>query len=196
MCTGYRKQSSHSYSAASVEVMDSKLRILLVAGALSASGCEYFSDVTIPSTDNTAPLTYAGVWRSGNYLATSLNSNPALNFQVSSLDDYYIFFGAGIDSGGTRRITISREVQRLCVNGSIAQQQTFTLTPIVRTQSGSPGNTVSNGIWDGPYMRLRDYASCNPGYTLSSVSYIWHTTSEDFAGNQTSHGWARARWSS
>lgn len=183
-------------AAASTVSMKLDVRALLTVTALAIAtpGCDYFYDVTVPVQDNTLPLAYAGVWRSGEYLATSLNSNPALNYKVASLDDYHLFFGAGIDSGGTERITIHREVRRVCTNGSIGQQQTFTLTPIVSTQSGQPGATVSNGIWDGPYMRLRDYASCNPGYSLASVSYDWHIVAEDFAGNTRSHGWARAYW--
>ncbi len=170
----------------------STLLLLLTLG--SAAGCDYFSDVVIPTFDFDPPTAMAGVYRSGQYLALSSNNGPALSYKVSSLDDYYLPFGAAIDDGGAKRLTVQGEFNRVCVQGNLAQSQSGLLLPIVSTQSGSAGSTVSNGIWDGPYLRLRNYATCNSGYTLSYVEYTWRVTAEDFGGNARTHGWAKIYW--
>lgn len=167
--------------------------LLLTLG--SSAGCDYFADVVITTFDFDPPTAITGVYRGGDYVALSTNNNgSALSYKVSSLDDYYLPFGAGIDSGGMKTMTMWPEFRRTCTNGNIGQTQTGTLATIVRTQSGSAGSTVSNGLWDGPVLRLRDYASCNSGFTLSSVEYMWTVTVQDFAGNTRSHGWARIYW--
>lgn len=170
----------------------SSMLLLLTVG--SSAGCDYFSDVVVPTFDFDPPIAMAGVYRGGQYLAVSNNNGTPLSYQVSSLDDYYIPFGAGIDDGGMKRMTMQPEFNRVCTRGTLGQSQSGLLVPIVRTQSGSAGATVSNGLWDGPVLRLRDYAQCNPGFTLSYVEYTWRVTAEDFGGNSTSHGWARIYW--
>jgi hypothetical protein len=164
--------------------------------ALTAlAGCEYFYEVTVPAVDDTPPLAYAAVWRSGVYEAFSYNPGAPLVFAVSDPNDYYMLVGAGTDDGGTKKVTINHEYSRSCTQGEIGQLQSGFMAPMVETQSGSVGATVSNGVWGGPYVRLSDYTTCNPGWTLASVAYRWHVTAEDFHGNETSHGWATIYWS-
>jgi hypothetical protein len=169
----------------------------LGAGVLALAtmaGCEYFSDVTVPAVDNTPPTAYAAVWRSDVYEAISNNPGAPLVFEVSDPNDYYMLVGAGTDAGGTKKVTIAHEFTRSCIQGGLGQFQSGLMAPMVETQSGSVGQTVSNGVWGGPYVRLSDYMTCNPGWTLTSVAYHWHVTAEDFHGNKSSHGWAKIHW--
>ncbi|WP_096328875.1 hypothetical protein [Nannocystis exedens] len=168
----------------------------LLGLGLALVGCDYFYDVTVPASDSTPPVAWAAVWRQDVYEAvSSSDGGAALSFAVPDPNDYYMLIGAGTDDGGTKKVTIQQEFSRTCIQGDIGQLQTGLLVPMVETQSGTVGATVSNGVWTGPMVRLSDYATCDSGWTLSHVAYLWHVTAEDFHGNKKSHGWARIHWS-
>ncbi len=158
-------------------------------------GCDLYSDVTVPTTDTTAPVAQAAVWRSEVYEAVSYSGIDPLSYEVSDPNDYYQIIASGMDNGGIKKVTMLREFDRTCTQDpDLAQSATGSLTPMVITQSGTVGSTVSNGQWTGPLVRLSDYATCNPGWKLSSVSYRWHVTVEDFHGNTATHGPAKIHW--
>lgn len=172
-------------------------RVLRGAGvvALALVGCDYFYDTTVPASDSTPPVAWAAVYHGGEHVAiSSSNAGSPLFFPIDDPDEYYLLIGAGTDDGGTKKVTFSHEFSRTCLQGNLGQNATGSFVPMVETQTGSVGATVSNGVWTGPMVRLRDYATCNSGWTLASVSYKWHVTAEDFHGNTKSHGWAEIRW--
>ncbi|MCY0988515.1 hypothetical protein OV203_15390 [Nannocystis sp. ILAH1] len=166
----------------------------LLALAMALVGCDYFYDVTVPASDSTPPVAWAAVYRAEVYEAISGGTQTPLSFEVADPNLYYLVIAAGTDAGGTRKVTMNHEFTRTCVQGDLGQNTSGLLAPFVDTQSGSVGSTVSNGVWTGPLVRLSDYATCNPGWTLSYVAYEWTATAEDFHGNTATHGWARMYW--
>lgn len=157
--------------------------------------CDEFEEVTVPAVDNTDPVAIAAVWQADEYLDLSSGNMTPLSYDVE-LDEGYVIIGAGVDSGGTKKITIQHEWSNHCRQGNLGQNKYGLMAPIVRTQPGGVGSEVSNGLWDGPLVFLSDYTTCNAGFTLKSVTYSWHVTAEDFHGNVSTHGWASIHWSS
>ncbi len=163
-------------------------------GLLLTTGCEYFEDVIVPAVDNEAPNVYAAVWYQDVYEAVSANNSPGLHYTVSDPDELYVALGAGIDEGGIASLTISGESLCNCLQGNVGQIKYGLQAPLVKTQTGGVGSTVSNGLWDGPVIKLSDFDSCAPGWTTTSLGYTWTVTTEDFHGNVSNHGWATMSW--
>ncbi|WAS90674.1 hypothetical protein [Nannocystis punicea] len=165
---------------------------------VAAVGCDYFSDVTVPAVDTTAPTAYASVWRSEVYEEISFGTNDPLSFEVDDPTEYYVLIGAGTDGGGVKKLTINSEYSKSCEawedGDKIVSNTSGLSVPLVKTQTGGVGSTVSNGLWDGPYVRLSDYASCNSGWTLGYVALRWTVIVEDFHGNTATHGPAVFYW--
>lgn len=168
------------------------IRSILFALAGSASGCDYFDDVTVPATDTKKPTAVAAVWQADEYLAFSSGTSQPLLFEVDP-DEGYVMIGAGMDSGGTKKITISRGYQTSCINGGFIETAEVALPPIVKTQPGGVGQEVSNGIWDGELVVLSDFLTCSAGSTPTQVDLTWTVTAEDFHGNKQVHGPATMR---
>ncbi|MFY0537404.1 hypothetical protein [Nannocystis pusilla] len=161
---------------------------------LALVGCDYFFDTTVPASDSTPPVAWAAVYHGGEHVdISSSNAGSPLSFAADP-DEYYLLIGAGTDDGGTKKVTVSHNFSRTCVQGNLAQNSSGLGVPMIETQSGSVGATVSNGVWTGPTVRLRDYATCNAGWTLSQLTYSWHVTAEDFHGNTQTHGSANIHW--
>jgi hypothetical protein len=153
---------------------------LLLSVTMGATDCEYYSDVVVPSSDSTPPTAYDGVWRGGEYQVIRPSGSTGLIFHIKP-GQPVIAVSSGIDPQGLRKITMSSDVGWLCCDGDICSSTSSLSVPIVETQAGTVGSTVSSGIWTGQEV---DLPGCNPGYTLESFRYTWTTKAENFHGGK------------
>ena len=154
---------------------------LFLCLTMGATDCQYFYSTTVPATDTTAPATWDGVWTNGDYV--ELVTNPGAFTHHVALGEEVIAVSSGIDDGGVSNVTMATEESWLCCSGNICSDTESLSSPIVATQAGSVGATVSSGVWTGPAVQVID--SCNVGYTLASYRFAWTTTTVDFHGNKT-----------
>lgn len=174
------------------------LRASAVSMLCGAVGCDYFDDVTVPATDTEKPVPYLAVWQDNVH--EKIWANPSVpiwpTYYNIAFDEYYVLLGAGIDAGGTKKVTFEHGYTASCMQGEFyAEGYTVsqTLTPVVSTQPGGVGQTVSNGWYTGASVRLSDYAvACPAGYS-PDVVYRFRVTAEDFHANKITFGWAQVR---
>lgn len=167
-------------------------RLVASSAILLLGGCDLFSDVTIPAADSTDPVAWAAVWVESSYVSMSSGSG-ALSYTVTDPDKTYLALAAIVDGGGAHSVTMSAELIRYCdLGGGFSQVQRATYAPVTETQSGSVGDTVSDGVYTAHGIRFGSL-SCSSG-TLTSARLIWSVSGEDFHGNTDSHGWAELNY--
>lgn len=149
---------------------------LLLSVTMGATDCEYYSDVIVPSSDTSPPAAYDGVWRGGEYQAIRPSGSTGLTFHIKPGQPVFAV-SSGIDPEGLRKITMSTGGGWLCCNGNVCSSTSSLSVPIVETQAGTVGSTVSSGIWTAVEVKL---PSCNPGYTMMSFGFTWTTQAENF----------------
>ena len=154
---------------------------LFLCLTMGATDCQYFSSTTVPATDTTAPATWDGVWTNGDYV--EIANNPGSFTHHVALGEEVFAISSGIDGGGVSNVTMVTEESWLCCSGNICSDTQSFSSPVVATQAGSVGATVSDGVWTGLAVQAVD--SCNAGYTLASYRFAWTTTATDFHGNKT-----------
>jgi hypothetical protein len=90
-----------------------------------------------------------------------------------------------MDSGGTTKVTMSPSESWVCCDGDICSITETLSIPIVGTQDGGVGSTVSDGVWVGHAVKV-PADPCRGRGSLESYRFTWTTTAEDFHGNRTS----------
>ena len=150
--------------------------------ALLAAGftdCEYFSTVTVPRTDTTAPSVFNGVWRNGEYVQSSLGT--PFTYTIAP-GETVLAIGAGLDGGGTRELKMYTTFGYTCCAGDICSRTQPLSAPKVETQPGGVGSQVSSGIWLYSSVKL---PTCSGNMRLESYGFSWWTEATDFHGNKT-----------
>jgi hypothetical protein len=162
---------------------------MLLLITMGATDCEYFDTVTVPAVDNSAPTVFDGVW------LLDLDDYDVLEPSYSGDVIKYHFvpgepvfpIGSAIDSGGLKKLTISTEVSWTCCDASktICSNTQSISSPIVETQSGGVGSSVSNGIYSGTAVgpSLPTCSGSTP--VLKSYRFSWTTTGQNFHGGIT-----------
>jgi len=162
------------------------------------SGCEYFGEVLVPSSDSAAPYSILSVWHEGEHRDLSLgreslldaSSGNALEYAISDRDAIYIAISAGLDGGGVREIRQQYRVSYRCLWGPPVRTVLVPWTPMTQTQRGEVGDSVSNGLWTGAVFRARNYLDRVEGCPSDGfrLEFEWLTSSEDFHGNRSAWG--------
>ena len=161
-------------------------RALLLAPilALFATGytdCQYFTKVTVPSSDIGSPTTYDGVWKNGDYVDGAIPGQE-IEYHITP-GESVIAVSSAIDSGGLKKLTMRSSFRYTCCNGSgICSLTQPSSVPKTDQQAGGPGSTVSNGLWLYSGVSL---PGCSSGFSLRSYSFSWWTEAEDFFGHVT-----------
>jgi hypothetical protein len=155
---------------------------LLLGGA---TDCEYFYDVTVPSSDTTAPTIFDAVWWESEYIESAGNTGT-FTYHLAP-GEQVLAISSGMDSGGVKKLTMSGDRSWTCCNYSGGEPVCSTTQPIsaaqTESQAGGPGSTVSSGIWLGTQVKVPPLSQlCQPGWTLQSWRYRWRTTAENFHG--------------
>lgn len=156
---------------------------LFLCLTMGATDCQYFSTTTVPAADTTVPVTWDAVWVNGNYVNLSLNPNSSTYHIAAGAS--VIALSAGMDSFGVRKVTMEGSERWVCCDGDICTIAEPLSVPIVATQDGSVGSTVSDGVYTGRFVQTPSRA-CTGGLSLVSYGFTWRTTAEDFFGNKTS----------
>jgi hypothetical protein len=156
---------------------------LFLCLTMGATDCQYFSTTTVPAADTTVPVTWDAVWVGGNYVNLIPNTGSFIYHIAPGTS--VIALSAGMDSGGVSKVSMAGWERWVCCSGNICSLSEPLSVPIVATQDGSVGATVSDGVYTGRFVSVPTRA-CNAGYTLESYSFTWMTTAEDFFGNKTS----------
>lgn len=159
---------------------------LAAVGLVFATGfteCSSFSSVTIPATDTSKPVAFAGVWRNGSYQATSKSGNTYV-YHITP-GESVLAIGAGIDGGGTHRLKMTGSFEWTCCSGDICGRTQSLTAPKIDEQAGAVGDSVSNGIWD--YFSV-ELPTCGNGRPPDSFSYGWSAEATDFHGNTSTTG--------
>lgn len=171
----------------------------LLACLTAAPGCEFFSDTIIPSVDNRVPYSWVAVYtiadgHVGTDHATNghvpITASHRWQYVIEDPNELHMALAATTDSGGAKQIRMQSQVVVRCFNSPYW----FALEPLdtrVKSQSGSVGDTVENGVWTGRPFKPSEWFDqiyeCDHGY----ISMNWITKSEDFSGNVSHHGPAR-----
>ncbi|MBV1858828.1 MAG: hypothetical protein KUG77_10480 [Nannocystaceae bacterium] len=164
--------------------------LTMVAALVLTTGCEFWTDVTIPAADTTPP---AGVARlleiNGDELDLfAFSSGETINYVTDDLDRNFVAVGAAWDLQGAKRVRMYQTATRRCVDGDIGAVQYIDMAPLNAEQAGVPGDVVETGVWTGEYIS-GDYADNCPGTThLVSFTYQWGVEAENFFGQVVNGG--------
>jgi hypothetical protein len=171
-----------------------------VALALIGGGCEYFSPVTVPATDNSAPYSWVAVytvadqWRGYDYAREwsgwPFNQTPDYTYVVDDPDELHMALSAAYDNGGAKDVKMYYQILLKCSDSS----QWFGLTgleTLEASQNGTAGSTVDNGVWTGKAFTASDYFDQAGSCWWGKIGIDWQVRSEDFAGNVTWYPKAR-----
>jgi hypothetical protein len=155
----------------------SPLPFLILALPL-LGGCELFDDTVVPPVDSSPPIAAPTLYQGGDYVWAT-----GKTWTTSSKSQGYIVLAASYDWGGARKVTLNRHATALYAQGDIGAYQFAALAPIVETQSGGVGQTVSNGVWTGDWVQPgKMFAATLSGMPLQWVEYTWSVTAENFHG--------------
>ena len=133
-------------------------------------------------------MAWAAVWVESSYVSMTSGSG-VLDYTVTDPDKTYFALAALVDSGGAHSVTMGAELLVYCsLGGGISQLHRSTYAPRTETQSGSVGDTVSDGVYTAHGIRFGSLRC--PSGTLTSAYLIWSVSGEDFHGNTDAHGWA------
>ena len=147
---------------------------LFLCVTMGFTDCQFFSSTTVPAADTQPPTTLDAVWSNGNYVQVAVNSGSLL-YHIP-LGTTVVAVSSAIDDGGVSNVTMMSAEVWQCTAGP---QSGRLSDPIVATQNGGIGSTVSNGVWTG-------IGVTTPNCGLDQLQYyyfIWWTIAEDFHGN-------------
>lgn len=174
---------------------------LIATLALASGGCEYFSTTTIPASDPYDPWASVAVYFDGDHeyirvgdqdLATAYNSE-AFHHTTDDPFDYFFALAAGVDGSGVAEVEMTSQVYVRCIYGAPNQTVLDPWTTETVTQSGSPGDTVDNGLYVARFFRGLDYLdgldTCSDGNYR--ITLAWYSRTRDFGGNEAYYGTAR-----
>jgi hypothetical protein len=158
---------------------------LLLSLTMGATDCEYFSNVVVPASDSTPPTAYDGVWRGSEYEILRPSGNSGFTYHFTpGLPVFAI--SSGIDPEGLRKLTMYTDSGWLCCSEgggeNVCSVAGGLSSPIVETQPGTVGSTVSSGIWT--YVEIASLPKCQSGWTLKSYHFSWRTEAENFHGGK------------
>jgi hypothetical protein len=156
---------------------------LFLCITMGFTDCQLFSATTVPATDTTPPATLDAVYLNGNYIAVSSTGGSFVYHIAPGAS--VLWLSSGIDDGGVSKITTSTSQTMECCRGSICERFESLSVPVVTTQDGSVGSTVSNGVWFGRAITA-PALDCGNGFTLVSFHFSWATVAEDFHSNHAS----------
>lgn len=162
--------------------------------ATGATDCDAFTTVTVPSSDATAPELYDAVWRESEYEEIE-HHDQTLTYHLAP-GDIIIALGSGLDSGGVKKIWMTRETLKTCCTfGNICSSSTATATTLTDTQPGGVGAVVSEGMWLGQSVELPPANElCNPGWWPTSFKFRWRTTAENYHGKKRTGPLRTVQW--
>lgn len=156
---------------------------LFLCLTMGATDCQLFSSTTVPVTDTPPPVTWDAIWLNGSYIQLA-PTGSSFTYHITP-GATVIALSSAMDDGGVSKITTGAFSGWTCCRGSICERAESLSVPVVTTQAGSIGSTVSNGVWWGQVV-TGPSTDCGNGFTLTSYAYSWGTTAEDFHGNQAS----------
>jgi len=166
-----------------------KILLVLIAAA-SMLGCEWFDEVVVPEVDTTPPTAWSGLWMNNEYVKVTYGSNPGFEYEITDPTQVFGVFSAGTDNGGIAHVEMYPEYRYKCHQGNITQYKWATLVPITTSQTGAPGDTVSNGLYTGGFVQFSNLPNlCNPGWDWQEIEVRFLTYVEDLHGNSDSHGY-------
>lgn len=154
-----------------------KSSLIAIIPCFAFTECEYFETVQVQN-DNIAPMMHIYLMdEGGNYVDYSLDWESPIDFPMSGPQAMYYPIISAIDSGGTALLNVYAMTSKTCCNGSWC---TTSSEPhqTSDSQSGSPGDWVSNGIW--VFMATNPICPVNFP-TLQSYSYSLHGVAQDFS---------------
>lgn len=165
---------------------------------LALAGCEFFHPTTIPSSDTTAPYAIVSLYYDDDHQELMLGRKSLADaankevFNVVTTDPYegYIALAAGLDGGGVQRVEMSSRVFARCVYGPANVTILEPWSTQVDTQSGSPGDTVDNGLYVPKSFQGYRYQShldfCSDGNYQVTLEFL--ARARDFHGNWANYG--------
>ena len=149
--------------------------------ATGATECDAWEDTTVPASDSTAPDVYDAVWYQGTYEEIDVHSQP-LTYHLTPGEEI-IALGSGLDSGGVKKISMTRELSWTCCTfGNVCSTSQTSATALTDTQAGGVGSTVSEGMWLGQAVEFDPAGLCNNFYWPTSYTFRWRTTAENYHG--------------
>jgi hypothetical protein len=158
---------------------------LLLALTMGATDCEYFSNVVVPSSDSSPPITYDGVWQGGDWQIIRQSGNSGFTYPIQA-GEHVIAIASGIDPQGLRKLTMYTEESWSCCSFGGGENVCSSASPLsvprVETQAGTVGSTVSTGIWTG--VDVGKLPGCQSGWTLMSYRFKWRSEAENFHGGK------------
>jgi hypothetical protein len=179
-------------------------RLALTLAPLILGGCEYFGTTTVPASDPQHPWAAVALWYDGDHqeygvgnqtLSTAYN-NTAFDVVTTNPWDYFMALGAGIDGGGVAEVQMTSRVRARCAYGALNYRILEPWATQTVSQSGSPGDTVDNGLYVAKSFRGGDYLSeldfCSDGSYFVLLEF--YVRAEDFGGNVAYYGRGRVRY--
>lgn len=156
---------------------------VLLAFTMGSTDCDSYSTVVVPAADTTVPFALDGVYdqATADWIELQETSVNGVTYHITP-GKLVTAVSSGLDSGGTRKVTMATETGWQCCQGNICSNTSSLAAPIVDGQSGGVGSSVSNGVWVGTI--IGKLPTCNPGFTLTGYRFAWRTTVEDFHGNK------------
>jgi hypothetical protein len=185
--TSERYPALHCMQINKTMMVCSPFLLLLTTGATE---CQYFSSTTVPAVDTSPPAVLDGVWINNEFL--ELVGNPDSFEHHLGLNQPVVAVASAIDTGGVRKVEMITEVGWSCCSGNICSSTQSLSAPIIATQNGAVGGTVSNGVWTGAGVEFTN--PCRSGTSLRGYRFAWQTTAEDFHGNTATGAWQTIRF--
>jgi hypothetical protein len=162
--------------------------LLLLLAALG--GCQYFSHVIIPASDDQLPLSVVSVYdvAAGDYAEMSLML--PLRYEVTDPEAVYMAVGATYDNGGAKRLAMFGMWVYYCSESGVGYVAGEILAgPGALGPEATVGDEVSNGLWSYYTVRfadapLRQPRPCAGGRRLPQrITFKWYTDSYDYHDN-------------
>ena len=162
----------------STQQRSSSLFLCVALALLLLPGCELFEDTVVPASDGTPPVAAPTLYQDGDYIWAT-----GKTWITDSKTEGFLALAACYDMGGARAVTLNRHVTALYALGDLGVYQSASLVPLVATQSGAVGETVSNGVWTGDWVQPGSmFPPTKDGMPLQYVEYTWSVTAENFHG--------------
>lgn len=164
--------------------------VTLLSALVLGTGCDYFTEVTIPASDSTPPAGVARLLEVGGAEIDlfALDSNQTVNVVTDDLARNFVAIGAAWDIHGAKRVRVYQSATRRCVDGEIGAAQFIDMAPLEGEQVGGPGDVVQTGVWQGQVISGSQADNC-PGTThLVSYTYQWSVEAENFFGQTVNGG--------
>jgi hypothetical protein len=162
--------------------------------ATGATECDAWSTVTVPSSDSTPPDVYDAIWWESEYIEIKNHDQP-LTYHLAAGEEV-LALGSGLDWGGTKKVTMTREWSwRCCTVGNICSITQSSATALTDTQPGGPGSTVQQGMWLGQSVEVPNLATlCNAGWFPTFWRFRWQTSAENYFGVKRTGPMRTAQW--